>query len=120
MNNGSIYAISLTLNINMIYITNEYCELTDTVHIQNLWEVEQDNVEELYKEFMISKASNLGVVINPHWFNIMNHSDHHSHLKIDEYKILEKKWNKIQYKYTVDKFICDELRGRKLEFINIE
>jgi predicted transcriptional regulator len=104
----------------MIYITNEYCEISDSTHILNVWEVEQSNVEELYKNFMLEKASSLGVVVNPHWFMIMNYFDHHSHLKRDEYSKLSKEWNKFKDVYTIDKFISDELKGNRLEFTNLE
>lgn len=104
----------------MIYITNEYCELSDSTHILNVWKLEQDNVEELYKEFMLEKASTLGVIINPHWFMIMNYFDHHNHLKREEYIKLSKEWNEFKDVYTIDKFISDVLNGKKLEFTNLE
>lgn len=104
----------------MIYITNEYCENSDSTHILNVWEVEQKNVEELYKEFMLSKAKDLNIVINPHWLMIMNYFDHHSHLKREEYSKLSKEWNEFKDVYTIDKFISDELKGKKLNFTNLD
>lgn len=104
----------------MIYITNEYCELSDSTHILNVWELDQDNVEDLYKEFMLEKASTLGVIINPHWFMILNYFDHHSHLKREEFSKLSKEWNEFKDVYTIDKFISDVLNGKKLEFTNLE
>jgi hypothetical protein len=103
----------------MIYITNEYSEFLESTSIFNVWEVEQDNVEELYKEFMISKSLILNIVINEHWLNIMDYKNHHTHLGINDYKKVKKEWNKFLELYTIDKFILDELNGKKLEYISI-
>ena len=98
----------------MIYITTTYSE--DYLHIQNVWEVNNDNVEELYKNFIMETSIEMNIVINKHWLNIMNYDNYHTHLTKTEYNNLSKKWKKILRLWNKDKFISEKLNGKKLEF----
>lgn len=101
--------------ISMIYITHKYSDISESHVINNVWEV-SDDVEKLYKEFMLSKATEIDLIINPYWYNEMNHKDNNTHLSSEEYKEKVKQWKKIRRQWNIDKYINDVLRGCKLEF----
>ncbi len=105
----------------MIYITYKYNEFSEHEIVNNLWEIDIiGDVESLYKEYMISKAKDeFDIIINHHWLNIMNYKDHNSHLSKSEYNKKEKLWNKCLLKHTVDFYISEILKGKKLEYINL-
>lgn len=98
----------------MIYIT--IGNTGDYNHIANVWQVDVDNVEELYKQFILDKSIEMNIIIHPYRLNMMNYNDHNSHLTKTEYNNLSKKWKKFQHLWNKDKFISDELNGIKLEF----
>ena len=53
----------------MIYITYRKSNFDNSSIINNVWEVNCNNVQEKYIEFMHVKAKEINVVINPHWLN---------------------------------------------------
>lgn len=97
----------------MIYITHRNINFSEGLSINNVWNVNHQNVEERYIEFMHVKAKEIDVVINPHWLNLMNWQDHNNHLSIGEYGNKEKQWNKIKRQWNIDKFISEILKGTK-------
>lgn len=103
----------------MLYITYNKSDqpYDDWETIKNIWEikVDIDPVEE-HKKFIHEKAKELGIVINPHWLNLMNREDHNKHLSIQEHQDVEKQWNKILRQWNIDKFISDKLKGKKQKF----
>ena len=103
----------------MIYISYRNSDFDNSLSINNVWEVNCNNVQEKYIEFMHEKAKEINVVINPHWLDIMNWQDHNNHLSIGEYGNKEKQWNKIKRKWNVDRYISEILKGRKLNYESI-
>ena len=103
----------------MIYISYRNSNFDNSLSINNVWEVNCNNVQEKYIEFMHEKAKEINVVINPHWLNIMNWQDHNNHLSIGEYGNKEKQWNKIKRQWNVDRFISEILKGRKRHYETI-
>ena len=103
----------------MIYISYRNSKFDNSLTINNVWEVNCNNVQEKYIEFMHEKAKEINVVINPHWLDIMNWQDHNNHLSIGEYGNKEKQWNKIKRQWNVDRFISEILKGRKLQYESI-
>ena len=103
----------------MIYITYRNSNFDNSLSVNNVWEVNCNNVQEKYIEFMHEKAKEINVVINPHWLNIMNWQNYNNHLSIGEYSNKEKQWNKIKRQWNVDKFISEILKGRKQHYENI-
>jgi len=101
----------------MICITSRYSDYYS--YIESVWDVNFDNVEELYAEFIIEKSVEMNIVINKHWFNIMNYDDHNKHLTKTQYNNLSKKWKKFLILWNKDKFISEKLNGIKLEFKNL-
>lgn len=97
----------------MIYITHRNSNFSEGLAINNVWNVNYQNVEERYIDFMRVKAKEIDVVINPHWLNLMNWQDHNNHLSIGEYGNKEKQWNKIKRQWNIDKFISEILKGTK-------
>ena len=103
----------------MIYITYRNSNFDNSLSVNNVWSVKQDNVEEKYIEFMHEKAKEINVVINSHWLNIMNWKDHNNHLSIVEYRNKEKQWNKIRRQWNIDKFISEILKGKKEHYRSV-
>jgi hypothetical protein len=103
----------------MIYITYRNSNFDNTLTINNVWNVNYQNVEERYIEFMHEKAKEINVVINPHFLNIMNWQDHNNHLTIREYGNKEKQWNKIKRQWNIDKFISEILKGYKEHYRSV-
>ena len=70
----------------MIYVTYRNSYLGGRKVVKNIWNVDCEDVEQRYIEFMKEKAREINIVINPHWLNIMNWKDHNNHLSIEEYR----------------------------------
>ena len=103
----------------MIYVTYRNSYLGGRNVVKNIWNVDCEDVEQRYIEFMREKAHEINIVINPHWLNIMNRKDHNNHLSIEEYREKEQQWAKIRRQWNVDKFISEVLRGWKERFRNL-
>ena len=103
----------------MIYVTYRNSCLGGRKVVKNIWNVDCEDVEQRYIEFMKEKAHEINIVINPHWLNIMNWKDHNNHLSIEEYREKEQQWAKIRRQWNVDKFISEVLRGWKERFRNL-
>ena len=98
----------------MIYITHYYSD--DFRHINNVFDVENDNVKEAYSQYLESYALFLGIVINPHWYNIMDWEKFHPELTKQQYKAKEKLWKKYLKTNNIDWFIENVLNGKKLNY----
>lgn len=104
----------------MIYITYVQSEFDfDSRSIKNVWNVDTNNVETLYTKFMFKKAKELNIIINRHWLNIMDYKNHNYHLTKEEYDRHSKTWDRTLDRYTIDRFIEEELNGIKEHFIEI-
>jgi hypothetical protein len=103
----------------MIYITYRNCNISRTSYINNVWEVVCEDVEKIYSSFLLARAGEKKIKINPHWGNIMNHEDHHPHLSAKEYKQKEKEWKKFLRKWNIDYFIEHGFKGQKVNFKEI-
>lgn len=103
----------------MIYITKKYCDFTEKYKPHKVWEVDCADVENEYKLFMVSRAYELGLIISMKHLIVANYPDHHAHMFKSEYIAAEKKWNKILKQWNIDRFIADILKGKKLEFKEI-
>jgi len=102
----------------MIFITNRYCQFTEGTNINNVWEVNSNNPEQDYKNFMISAAKeNFQIEINPHWLNMMNHKDHHPHLSSREYLKLLSLWEKYSKLWTIETYLEKVLHANKVEYL---
>ena len=101
----------------MIYITQDFRD--DYRHISNVWNVDCSDVEERYKKFMLDKADEIDLKVNPHWFDVLYHEMHNSHLTKTEYNRKSKQWKKFRKLWTKDKYIFEILKGEKLEYKDI-
>ena len=99
----------------MIYILDKTDEYFDTF-LHSVWEVDNLDVDNEYKRFMQKKANPMGITINPHWLDIMNHKDHHSDLSEKEYKMKSKAWDKVRREWPIERFLEEVLGGKKMEF----
>lgn len=62
-----------------------------------LFEVPEDvNPEELHREHMMRLAEELGILINPDYYNALNRVDQPNDMSEHEYIDLRDKWNKIK------------------------
>lgn len=98
----------------MIYITHYYSD--NFRHIKNVWEVSDSDVKKAYNEYLQSYALFLDIVINPHWYNIMDWEKFHPELTKQQYKAKEKLWKKYLKTNNIDWFIENILNGTKLNF----
>ena len=103
----------------MIYITYRDCNISETYYVNNVWEVDCDDIEKMYLEFLLFQSKNMDITINPVWGNIMNHENHHPHLSTKEYKQKEKEWKKFLRKWDIEYFIEHELNGQKVKYKEI-
>lgn len=85
-------------------------------YVKSVWDVDCDDVESAYKDFMIKSSEEMNIVINPHWLNVMNHDIHNSHLDEEEFKTLVKKWEGFLRDWSIEKFIEKKLDGVKIEY----
>ena len=103
----------------MIYIRTKYDQLCEDTSIIGVYQVYSDDVEKEYLKFMLQKATELNLVVNPHWLMVMNYELHNSHLTKTEYNKKSKEWVKIRRQWNIAKFICDLLNGHKLDYVTL-
>lgn len=63
------------------------------------------DVEKEYKKKMLSLAESLGLVINPHWYNLMNRENHHPQMSAVEYTKACKLWNRMLKESSMCNFL---------------
>ena len=100
----------------MIYIRTHYDQLCETSSIVGVYQVPCKNAEEQYKLFMIEKAKEINLEINPHWLNALDYTKFNSHLSKPEFNKKLKEWSKIRRKWNISKYICEILKGVKLDY----
>jgi hypothetical protein len=91
----------------MIYILESSDSIYGSSRTVGVLEHEDENMQEKYAEYMQEIAKELGVEINSHWLNLMNHENWHPHLSLQEYKNLKKEWKKVLKSHTFKKFLVD-------------
>jgi hypothetical protein len=74
-----------------------------------------EDIPTRYKKFIRAAADELGVVINDHWLNIMNHENHHTHLSKEEYKAKEKMWRKFLKSRSPYWFLKEHLKATEVK-----
>jgi hypothetical protein len=100
----------------MIYVTFRNSNFDNSKSIKNIWSVREDDVLQMYINFMKKKAEEINIIINPNWLNLMNYEDHNNHLSIGEYINKGQQWKKITRQWNIDKFISEVLKGTKQNF----
>ena len=90
----------------------------NTTTVKHVFEVPNgiDVVKE-YRDHILEVAKTMSVVVNPHWFNLMNHEDHHPHLSESEYLELSEAWEKtlkVESKFSFLKSLGQELEFKDL------
>ena len=101
----------------MIYVT--HYRFLGSKFIRNIWNSHCENIDDLYKSFILKESKKRNVIINPHWLNMMNHCDHHTYLSKSEYKKKYKEWNKFLKLWDFDKFIEEKCGGKKIKYNEI-
>lgn len=97
----------------MIVIVNKLDDYLDH-YIHSVWDT-VENAEERYCSYLVEKGSDLGLVINPHWCNVMDREKYHKSLTEDEFWKAEKEYKEFLRKHTIEWYIEHKLGGRKLE-----
>lgn len=100
----------------MIYVRTKYDWMCEDTNIIGVYQVGCNDVYEKYKSFMLDKASELNLKINPHYLNVMDYENNNTHLARSEYDYKFKQWQKILRMWNIDKYICDVLKGVKVEY----
>ena len=103
----------------MIYVTFRQSKFDNSQTIKNVWNLDIENVEELYKAFMQKHAEVMNIKINPHWLNIMNYQDHNNHLSELEYCTKCGLWQNKLEKMNIDNFISEILNGKKEDVVQL-
>lgn len=90
----------------------------NTITTTHVFEVPDDiNVEVEYRDHILKVANSMSAVINPHWYNLMDHENHHPHLNEEEYESLSQSWTeelRANSKFSFLKSIGRELGFEKL------
>ena len=71
------------------------------------------------KEFLLDNAKNRNIIINPHWYNIMNYENHNFHLTKKEYKQEVKNWGKFIREWSFNNFIEVKKYGEKQDVTHV-
>jgi hypothetical protein len=100
----------------MIYIDTSYDSLCESTHIEAVYQVDDKDVVNKYKTFMLEKAKDLNLVVNPHWLNEMDYHNNNTHLTKQEYNRKCKEWKKVLRLWSVGKYIIEILNGVKLDY----
>lgn len=100
----------------MIFLLHSYCEFTEHYSDHSVWDVDVDDVKELYLDFMLSEALSFNLVVNSHYLNVMDFEKLNSHLTLEEFNKKSKEWRKYLRKYNIQWFIKEKLVGVQLEY----
>lgn len=100
----------------MLYIIQKYCYMSGHNVFDSAYEVESKNAYDEYKMFMLKKASELNIVVNQHWLNIMCYKPNNEHLTKQDYNRKQKQWKKIKKEFSFENFIINNLDGVKVEY----
>ena len=100
----------------MIYVRTKYDWMCEDTYVVGVYQVGCKDADEKYKAFMLQKASVLNLKINPHYLNAMDYENNNAHLTAQEYHSKSNQWEKTLRTWNIGKFICDELRGVKLDY----
>lgn len=101
----------------MIHIINTSDDFMEGHHISQVFDIEGvDDAKKEYLDFLLGESDVRGIVINPHWGNIMNHKNHHPSFSAEKYKKEAKSWEKFLKEWNEVRFIKEKLGGKELEF----
>jgi len=100
----------------MIYVTYKYCPLSEANTIKDIWEVDCEDLEQKFRSYILGKARELNLEINPHWLNVLDFELHNNHLTQEEFKAKCKVWKN---RPTLKHFIKNELEGKKVKYLNL-
>jgi len=103
----------------MIYITYQNTMPYEPTFISNVWQIDCDDAEERWKEFMLEKANSIGLIINPHHLNAMSYEKFHSEEPYSEYAKKYKWWNKRLKENTFENYLENVLGAKKVEYKEI-
>ena len=71
-----------------------------------IFEVPEDaNPELMYHNHMMKLAEELGIIINPNYYNAMGHVSHHKELSTWKYIDITTKWKRIKEENTLLDFM---------------
>lgn len=84
--------------------------------IKDIWEVNSEDLEQKFRSYILGKARELNLEINPHWLNVLSFELHNNHLTEEEFKAKCKLWEK---RPTLEHFIKKELKGKKLKYFDL-
>jgi hypothetical protein len=98
----------------MIYITYVNYSEGEETEIKNLWDCAEQDIKDLYMDFLLIEGKERDICVNPYWKTIMNYKEWNNHLTETVYNKKEKQWNKFLKSHDIDWFIENILDGVKL------
>lgn len=103
----------------MIYLTYTNEPYEECSSVKNVWESDISGLEHMYGAFLLNEAKEMNFIINPHWYNGMDHENNNTHLTLPEYKKKLKQWNKFLKKYSFEYYISSKKLAIKVEHKHI-
>lgn len=103
----------------MLYVIEASDGFYESSHVSNVVEVESETLIEQYRAFIVGKAKEIGLTINPHWLNLMHYDIQEEPMTKTEYNRKCKQWKKMKKDLTIIKFAVENLGGKVLEFKSI-
>jgi hypothetical protein len=101
----------------MIHIISTSLGFAEGSYISQVFDIEGvDDAKKEYLDFLLGEAETRGIVINPHWRNIMNYEDHHPSFSAEKYKKEAKSWKKFLKEHNIVWFIKEKLGGKEVKF----
>ena len=102
----------------MIYLVREHNDFMEHKVVTSVWDVDHQDAERAYKEYMLGEAEEINLVINPHWLNVMDYINNNSHLDFDDYLAKKSFFQKFRERNPIDKFL-ENIGGRRLKYIEV-
>ena len=99
----------------MIYVYEKYCEESDSSYVDAIYEVDSNNIEQEYKDYILGLSKEVGLVLNIDWLDVCCRDIHHSHLTDDEYYDRLFKWQEIMKGNTIADYIIRN-GGEEIEY----
>lgn len=103
----------------MIYIIQKQDQFDPETYISEVYESDMEDAEQLYRDFMIELASEIGCVINEHWLNIMNHENHHPEMSKEQHREKAKQWNLTLKSIPFTVFLKQHCGGKQVEYTKV-
>lgn len=81
-----------------------------------VFKIKNNNIKENYYKFLLKEALTIGIIINRHYYNIMNYENHiHYNYNLQTYNDKKQEWRKFLNKHNIEWFIKNKCQGKELD-----